>query len=94
MNIEKEKMHVARLVFRAADNKLRIKILDFIDKNQPVKVTRIYKALKMEQATTSSHLKILRDAELVRTKRNGKKIFYSIDKGSLRNLRNAVNIIC
>ncbi len=39
----------------------------------------------MTQPTISHHLQILKHCNLVKTKRKGKMIFYSIDKKVLRN---------
>lgn len=43
------------------------------------------------QPTISAHLKVLRDAGLVRTRRRGNQICYSIDAGALRDLQEAIS---
>ena len=58
---------------------LRMKIMGFIDKNKNVHVNKIYNTLGLEQSITSQHLRILRNADLVKTKREGKFIFYSLN---------------
>ena len=67
-------------VYRAITHPLRMTIVNYIKKEQPIHVTKIYKQLSLEQSVTSSHLNILRKAGFVKTKRVGKKIFYSVDK--------------
>ena len=52
-----------------------MKIMGFIDKNKNVHVNKIYNTLGLEQSITSQHLRILRNADLVKTKREGKFIF-------------------
>jgi DNA-binding transcriptional ArsR family regulator len=66
-------------VLRALAHPLRLRIMEFIDKNQVINVNKIYNTLKLEQSITSQHLKILRQAGLVNTRRDGKFIFYSIN---------------
>jgi DNA-binding transcriptional ArsR family regulator len=58
---------------------LRMKILEFIDKNKTINVNKIYNTMKLEQSITSQHLKILRASGLVHTHREGKFIHYSLD---------------
>ncbi|MDX6476466.1 MAG: ArsR family transcriptional regulator, arsenate/arsenite/antimonite-responsive transcriptional [Gaiellaceae bacterium] len=38
----------------------------------------------VSQPTVSQHLKVLRDAGLVRTRRDGTQIYYSLDPGGVR----------
>ena len=75
----------ASAIARALAHPLRMKILKFIDKNKVINVNKIYNTLKLEQSITSQHLKILRDAGLVNTERDGKFIFYSIRYDALSN---------
>ncbi len=65
---------------------LRLKILDYIHNNQPVCVSQIYKELDLEQSVTSNHLGYLRKAGVLNTARDGKKIFYSLDKSKLEQI--------
>tara|TARA_B100000683_G_C12093860_1_gene392228 strand:+ start:194 stop:493 length:300 start_codon:yes stop_codon:yes gene_type:complete len=71
---------------------LRLKILDYIRINQPVYVSQIYKELNLEQSVTSNQLGYLRKAGVLNTTRDGKKIFYSLNKSKLEqildNIRN------
>lgn len=76
----------AVLVLRALNHKLRQKMLDLIEENERMTVTEIYVKLRMEQSVASQHLAILRRAGVVRTERDGKFIFYSLDKERLRQI--------
>lgn len=69
----------AAIILRALNNNLRQLILQVIYENKEITVTEIYVKLRMEQAVASQHLAILRRAGLVVTKRDGKRIFYSIN---------------
>lgn len=66
-------------ILRAVAHRLRLSILQFIDKKTEVNVNEIYTTLKLEQSITSQHLRILRDANVVNTRRDGKMIFYSVN---------------
>ncbi|HNA42223.1 MAG TPA: ArsR family transcriptional regulator, partial [Saprospiraceae bacterium] len=53
-------------------------------------VTDIYIKLRLEQSVASQHLAILRRAGVVITDRNGKFIYYSIDKERLSQISRLV----
>lgn len=86
-----EKLKHSAEVLRALAHPLRLKILKFIDTNKSVNVNKIYNALNLEQSITSQHLKILRIAGVVLTKREGKFIHYSIDYSRVTTVLKAVN---
>ena len=65
-------------ILRACAHPLRLQLLSIIHRHKSVNVNSIYSELNLEQSVTSQHLKILRDANLVLTKRIGKFIFYSV----------------
>jgi DNA-binding transcriptional ArsR family regulator len=75
---------------KALAHPLRLSIIAFIDKNGEINVNKIYRSLKLEQSITSQHLKILRTAHLVKFRRDGKKIFYSVNYSAVRQLMNVV----
>lgn len=59
---------------------LRLAILEYIRQNEPVFVSQIYKDLELEQSVTSSQLGFLRKANFLTTKREGKKVYYSLNR--------------
>ncbi len=69
----------AAMILRALNHKLRQQILRLIDENQRLTVTEIYVRLRLEQSVASQHLAILRRAGIVRTDRDGKFIYYSVN---------------
>ena len=75
---------------KALSHPLRLSIIAFIDKHGEINVNKIYRSLKLEQSITSQHLKMLRMAELVKYRRDGKKIFYSVHYPNVRRLMNLV----
>jgi len=74
-----EKLRASLAVMRALSHPLRLDILQVIDKNKEVNVGDIFKALKIEQALASQQLRILRQADLVITRRAQKFIFYRLN---------------
>ena len=90
-NINNEKLQVSSEILRALAHPLRMRILDFIDKHKTINVNKIYNTLKLEQSITSQHLRILRMAGIVMTKREGKFIHYSIDYSKIANVLKALD---
>ncbi|NUO01936.1 MAG: helix-turn-helix transcriptional regulator [Saprospiraceae bacterium] len=74
-----EKLHVSSEMLRAMAHPLRLRIIEFIDKNGSINVNKIYNSLRLEQSITSQHLRVLRAAGVVKTTREGKFIHYSLD---------------
>jgi DNA-binding transcriptional ArsR family regulator len=62
-----------------------------IDENGKMTVTEIYVKLRLEQSVASQHLAILRKAGFVKTERDGKFIYYSINTNSLEELNRFVS---
>jgi len=80
----------AVLVLRAVNHKLRQSIIDLLEENQRMTVTDIYIKLRLEQSVASQHLAILRRAGVVRTDRQGKFIYYSLDNDRLTQISRLV----
>lgn len=80
----------AALVLRAVNHKLRQRIIDLLEEHKSMTVTDIYVKLRLEQSVASQHLAILRRAGVVRTDRQGKFIFYSLDKDRLGQISSLV----
>ena len=64
----------------------RQQILRLIAKQDGIIVTSIYKKLKIEQSVASQHLAILRNQGIVKTERDGKFIYYSVNHDRLEQL--------
>jgi DNA-binding transcriptional ArsR family regulator len=76
----------AALVLRAVNHKLRQQILKLIDEHGKVTVTELYVQLRLEQSVASQHLAILRKAGFVKTTRDGKFIYYSVNVSRMQEL--------
>jgi len=74
------------VILRALNHKLRQQILRLIDENKKITVTDIYIKLRLEQSVASQHLAILRKAGFVKTSREGKHIYYSVNPERLNEV--------
>jgi DNA-binding CsgD family transcriptional regulator/DNA-binding transcriptional ArsR family regulator len=73
-------------IYRAIYHPLRLQIVELIHKAGEINVTPIIRKLKLEQSLISAHLKILREAKMLVTRREGQQIFYSVDYKQLKHL--------
>jgi DNA-binding transcriptional ArsR family regulator len=80
----------ASLILRAINHKLRQQILKLIDEQGRITVTEIYVKLRLEQSVASQHLAILRKAGFVKTDRDGKFIYYTVNTTRLEELNQFV----
>lgn len=80
----------ASLVLRALNHKLRQQIVKMLDEKEKMTVTEIYVQLRLEQSVASQHLAILRRAGIVRTERDGKFIYYSVNYSRLEQINGMV----
>lgn len=81
----------AALTLRALNHKLRQQILKMIDEHGKMTVTELYVNLRLEQSVTSQHLAILRKAGFVKTTRDGKFIYYSVNTSRIEDLNRFLN---
>lgn len=77
----------AVLVLRAINHDLRQEIIKLLDANGRLTVTEIYVRLRLEQSVASQHLKLLRDAGVVNDDREGKYIYYSVNKERIAEIQ-------
>jgi predicted transcriptional regulator len=78
-------------LMRALAHPLRLRILEFIDRNGTVNVNKIYSNLNIEQSVTSQHLSILRLTGVISTEKTGKFVHCSINYDCLVKAEKAVN---
>lgn len=86
-----ESLQYSADLLHALAHPLRLRILEFIDRNESIHVNKIYNTLNLEQSITSQHLRILRKAGVVHAEREGKFIFYSLDYPTLYRAEKAIN---
>lgn len=80
----------ASLILRAINHKLRQQILKLISEQGKITVTELYVKLRLEQSVASQHLAILRKAGFVKTERDGKFIYYSVNPARIDDLNKFV----
>lgn len=90
VQLDYAELRKAVLVLRAVNHKLRQRMIDLLEESQRMTVTDIYIKLRLEQSVASQHLAILRKAGVVRTNRQGKYIYYSLDNERLTQISRLV----
>lgn len=80
----------AAMILRSVNHKLRQSIMKLLEDNGQLTVTEIYVKLRLEQSVASQHLAILRRAGIVKTTRDGKYIYYGLDKPRINAIYNLV----
>ena len=81
------------LILRAINHQLRQEIIQLLEDKGKMTVTEIYIKLRLEQSVASQHLAILRRAAILSTIRDGKFIYYSLNKDRIRDISNFVEDI-
>ena len=90
IQLDYAELRKAVLVLRAINHKLRQRMIDLLEEHEKMTVTDIYIKLRLEQSVASQHLAILRRAGVVSTDRNGKFIYYGLDKERLSQISKLV----
>ena len=72
-------------IFKILQNEARLSII-YLLKDQELSVGEITNLINMEQSAVSHKLNALKKAHLVKTRRDGKTIFYSLDDDHVFNL--------
>ena len=80
----------ASLVIRSLNHPLRQQILNLLEEFGSMTVTQIYIKLRIEQSVASQHLAIMRKTDVLKTERNGKFIYYSLNKATIRAVAHMV----
>lgn len=90
ININYENLRSAVLVLRAINHELRRSIISLLEEEERMTVTEMYIKLRIEQSVASQHLAILRKAGIVEPFREGKFIYYSLEKERLSQIAQLV----
>ncbi len=81
-------------MFKVLGVDTRVKIIEILKSRGPLGVKNISEVIGITPAAVSQHLKVLRQAGLVRNERKGYWIPYSIDEEALENCRSILNEVC
>ena len=93
IKLDYSQLRQAVKVLRAVNHNLRQQMIALIDENDSMTVTDIYVKMRLEQSVASQHLAILRKAGMVKTTREGKFIYYSLDKDRIGQIASLVEDI-
>ena len=80
--------------FKALSVETRVKIIELLKSQGPLGAKDIGGTIGITTAAVSQHLKILKQAGLVRSERKGYWIPYSIDEKAMENCRRVLNEVC
>lgn len=81
-------------IFKVLSVDTRVKIVELLKVNGPLGVKDISGKLGITPPAVSQHLKILKQAGLVRSERNGYWIPYSINEEAMESCREILNEVC
>jgi DNA-binding transcriptional ArsR family regulator len=81
-------------MFKVLGVETRIRIIDLLKYKGPLGAKSIAEDLGITTAAVSQHLKILKQAGLVRSERKGFWIPYSIDEEALENCKDVLSEVC
>ena len=72
-------------LFKVFGDSTRLRVMVTISDSE-LSVTEIAEALGMEQSTISHQLRVLRQNKLVRVRRDGKQMYYSLDDDHVKKI--------
>jgi len=81
-------------IFKVLSVETRVKIIELLKCQGPLGAKDIAATIGITTAAVSQHLKILKQAGLVRCERKGYWIPYSIDEKAMKNCRQILNEVC
>lgn len=89
--MSEEKLNQLRIeklaeTFKTLSDPTRLKIIQYLSEKKEANVSDIAKNINMEQSATSHQLRKLKDLSLVKTRREGRSIYYSLDCYHVMNL--------
>jgi ArsR family transcriptional regulator len=92
--INGDNLRPAVRAIKALAHPVRLNIIRVIHENNgSANVGEIYSALQLEQSIASQHLRVLRQAALVNTRRDRKFIYYSLDYERIARTTRAVALL-
>lgn len=89
--IDIKKLETTAQRLRSVAHPMRIKIIKMLGEKKELNVTAIHKKLKIEQASASHHLTILKSTFILNSRREGKMTFYSLKSGAVIDLIKCIN---
>src|SRR6056300_1381191 len=81
-------------IFKVLSGETRVKIINLLKGQGPLGAKEIAATIGITTAAVSQHLKILKQAGLVRSERKGYWIPYSIDEKAMETCRELLTQVC
>ena len=81
-------------IFKVLSVETRVKIIELLKTKGPLGVKEISKKLALTPPAVSQHLKILKQAGMVRSERKGYWIPYTINVEAMENCRKVLDEVC
>lgn len=81
----------AAMILRALNHEYRQQMLKLIEKEGSITVTDLYVKLHDEQSVVSQHLRILREAGIVKAVRKGKYIYYEVNRQKIESIESCIS---
>ncbi len=91
LDLKPEQLERAANMLKAIAHPVRIAILNLLEDGQKLTVSEIHMKLDIEQSTTSHHLGILKDKDVLASKRDGKNTFYFLKHDSLSKVVDCIS---
>jgi DNA-binding transcriptional ArsR family regulator len=91
LELKPEQLEKAANMLKAIAHPVRIAILNLLEDGQKLTVTEIHEKLDIEQSTTSHHLGILKDKDILASKRSGKNTYYFLKHDQLRKVVDCIS---
>jgi DNA-binding transcriptional ArsR family regulator len=90
INIDFFLLKKTAIILRALNHQLRQHMFKLLEERGKMTVSEIYAHLKVEQSVASQHLAILRRAGIVKTEREGKFVFYRLNKDRIAQIDRSI----
>lgn len=78
--------HELLQIFKLLSDETRLRILLYLGREQELHVTALCTRLDQSQPAVSHHLALLREADLIEARRDGKHNFYSLKRGHFHSV--------
>ncbi len=89
--LDPRKLEEAASKLRAIAHPMRIAIISLLENSEQMNVTEIYEALRIEQASASHHLNILKTKGVLESRRSGKNTYYYLKHEALSQMIECLN---
>lgn len=89
-NLNRKILERTAASLKAIAHPVRLAMIDLLRDGKRLNVTQIYQTLGLEQAVASQHLSILKDKNILSSKRQGKHSYYFLKHPSVLEVINLV----